>query len=29
VLARYMGQEGAAAFFAYHGTEADFLRRVS
>jgi putative hemolysin len=29
VLARYMGEEGAAAFFACHGTEPDFLRRVS
>jgi len=29
VLARYMGQEGAAAFFAHHGTEPDFLRWVS
>jgi len=27
VLARYMGEEGAAAFFACHGT--DFLRQVS
>ena len=29
VLARYMGQEGAAAFFAYHGAEPDLLRWVS
>jgi putative hemolysin len=29
VLARYMGQEGAAAFFVHHGAEPDFLRRVS
>src|SRR5262245_45986352 len=29
VLARYMGDEGAAAFFAHHGAEPDFLRWVS
>src|SRR5262245_18602206 len=29
VLARYMGEEGAAAFFAHHGAEPDFLRWVS
>ena len=29
VLARYMGEEGAAAFFAHHSTEPDFLRWVS
>jgi putative hemolysin len=29
VLARYMGEEGAAAFFAHHGAVPDFLRRVS
>jgi putative hemolysin len=29
VLARYMGEEGAAAFFAHHGTEPEFLRWVS
>jgi putative hemolysin len=29
VLARYMGEEGAAAFFTYHGPAHDFLRRVS
>jgi putative hemolysin len=29
VLARYMGEEGAAAFFAHHGSVPDILRRVS
>jgi tryptophan synthase alpha subunit len=29
VLARFMGEEGAAAFFAHHGTEPEFLRWVS
>jgi putative hemolysin len=29
VRARYMGEEGAAAFFAYHGAGSDVLRRVS
>jgi putative hemolysin len=29
VLARYMGEEGAAAFFAHHSGEPDFLRWVS
>jgi putative hemolysin len=29
VLARYMGEEGAAAFLAHHGTEPEFLRWVS
>jgi putative hemolysin len=29
VLARYMGEEGAAAFFAYHGSDPDALQRVS
>jgi putative hemolysin len=29
VLARYMGEEGAAAFFAHHGAVPDFLRWVS
>jgi putative hemolysin len=29
VLARYMGEEGAAAFSACHGSERDLLRRVS
>jgi hypothetical protein len=29
VLARYMGEEGAAAFFARHAGTPDFLRRVS
>jgi putative hemolysin len=29
VLARYMGVEGAAAFFARHGNAPDFLRRAS
>jgi len=29
VLARYMGEEGAVAFLAHHGTEPEFLRWVS
>jgi putative hemolysin len=29
VLARYMGEAGAAAFFAHHGGAPDLLRRVS
>ena len=29
VLARYMGEDGAAAFFAHHGSTHDFLRQVS
>ncbi len=29
VLARYMGEEGAIAFLARHGTEPEFLRWVS
>jgi len=29
VLARYMGEEGAAAFFAHHGTDPDALQRAS
>jgi 1-acyl-sn-glycerol-3-phosphate acyltransferase len=29
VLARYMGEEGAAAFLAHHGPEPEFLRWVS
>ena len=29
VLARYMGEDGAAAFLARHGTEPEFLRWVS
>ncbi len=29
VLARYMGEEGAMAFLAHHGTEPEFLRWVS
>jgi 1-acyl-sn-glycerol-3-phosphate acyltransferase len=29
VLARYMGEEGAAAFLAHNGTEPEFLRWVS
>jgi putative hemolysin len=29
VLARYMGEDGATAFLAHHGTEPEFLRWVS
>jgi hypothetical protein len=29
LLARYMGEEGATAFFARHGARPQFLRRVS